>query len=227
MMGFAAVVFDLDGTLLDTLSDIAWSANHVLVQHGFAAHAKDDYLQLVGEGVQRLFWKALPEEARDDQTIERCCEAFRGVYAGHCNVETRPYQGVGELLGELQRRAIVMAVLSNKPHSATTQCVETYFAEAPFQIVLGQREGVPRKPDPVGALEIAEALAVRPEACAYLGDTGTDMQTAAAAGMYPVGALWGFRSKQELMENGARALIARPQELLRFFESGRRDDRMP
>jgi len=211
---FSAVLFDLDGTLLDTLADIAHSANGALEELGFPTHEIGAYRQFVGEGLRMLFWRALPAEARTEAVIDRCAEGFREAYSRQWNVHTRPYDGVPELLDGLTVRDIRMAVLSNKPHLFTKRCVDEYLPQYQFQMVLGHRDGVPRKPDPAGANEIINALGVRSEQVAYLGDSATDMKTALAVGMYPVGALWGFRSRDELQQNGAEAVISRPMELL-------------
>jgi phosphoglycolate phosphatase len=217
-MPYAAVLFDLDGTLLDTLSDIAAAANRVLDDEGYPRHAVDAYRRMVGEGVSRLFEQALPEADRSEQEIERCVERFRRVYGDAWNVETRPYDGVSELLAAIAERGLKMAVLSNKPHDFTRGCVAEYFPDVPLDPVLGLREGVPRKPDPAGALEIAETLGLAPARFLYLGDTAVDMKTALAAGMEPVGALWGFRSREELVAAGARELLRRPWQLLALIE---------
>jgi phosphoglycolate phosphatase len=213
-MKFCAVLFDLDGTLLDTLADIADAANLVLKAYGYREHAIDVYKQLVGEGVRVLFERALPSEKRTPPVIEQCAEDFREAYSRLWNIQTRPYDGVQDLLDALVARGVKMAVLSNKPDGFTKRCVAQYFPNSPLYPVLGQRDDVPRKPDPAGALEIAERLSIPADQFVYLGDTAVDMQTAAAAGMYPVGALWGFRSREEIVDGGARKLIERPEELL-------------
>jgi phosphoglycolate phosphatase len=218
-MAFQAAIFDLDGTLIDSLSDIAWSANHVLVQQGFAVHEKREYLRFVGQGLQQLFRQALPPDQTTEENVQCCCAAFRDIYREHWNVDTRPYDGIAALLDRLQRIGVALAVLSNKPHEFTVRCADVFFRDVAFSAVLGQREGVPRKPDPTAALEIAAGWSLPPEACLYVGDTATDIETALAAGMHPVGVLWGFRPKQELVDAGARGLVSEPAELLRFFDS--------
>jgi phosphoglycolate phosphatase len=214
---FRAVIFDLDGTLLDTLADIAFSANAVLQQLGLSGHAAGDYRQFIGEGVARLFEKALPAERRDRETIERCVEGFGTTYGANWKVRSRPYEGIPELLDALTATKTPMAVLSNKPQEFTVRCVEHYFSSWEFAAVFGQRDGIPRKPDPAGALEIVERLQVSREQVAYLGDSSIDMQTAQNAGLFGVGAAWGFRSVEELRAAGASDIIDKPQELLRYF----------
>ena len=215
---FPAVVFDLDGTLLDTLADIAGAANHVLEQHGGAPFAIEAYRDLIGDGVTKLFSRTLPGHLCTDATIQRCVVECRDAYGRMCKMRTKPYDGVSELVRSLATNNILTAVLSNKPHDSTQRCVNHYCRRHAFQSVLGQREGVPPKPDPAGALEIARHLSVTPDECAYLGDTPTDMQTATAAGMFAVGVTWGFRSREELQADGARVLIEDSLELLPILE---------
>lgn len=219
-MDYLAVVFDLDGTLLDTLADIAEAANRVLVQHGFDPHPQDSYRQFVGEGVRVLFQRSLPPAACRDEVLAACAEDFRQAYAECWNVQTRAYEGIEDLLSALVTRGVRLAVLSNKPDVFTKSCVREYFPQFPFEPVLGQRDGTPRKPDPAGAREIAAAMDLAPNRFLYLGDTAVDMRTALAAGMFPVGALWGFRPLPELVSGGARAVIERPAELLQWFGAG-------
>jgi phosphoglycolate phosphatase len=215
---FSAVLFDLDGTLLDTLADIAHSANDALEELGFPTHEIGAYRLFVGEGLRMLFRYALPAEARTEAIIDRCAEAFRGAYSRQWNIRTRPYDGVTQLLDALTERNVRMAVLSNKPDLFTKRCVDEYLPQYQFQMVLGHRDGIPRKPDPTAAKQIINALGVPPEQVVYLGDSAIDMKTALAVGAYPVGALWGFRSLDELRENGAQAVISRPMELLDLLD---------
>ena len=213
-MHFKAIVFDLDGTLLDTLEDIANSANTVLARHGFPTHNLDDYRNFVGDGVTTLITRVLPGEKRHDDTIAECVRAFREEYSRNWNVKTTPYDGVAEMLDELAARHLKLAVLSNKPDDFTKKCVIELLPDWTFEIVLGLHSGIPPKPDPTGARQIAEHLSVPPSRILYVGDSGVDMKTAIAAGMFPVGVLWGFRSREELQDNGAQALIQRPQDIL-------------
>lgn len=217
-MPFKAVIFDLDGTLLDTLEDLASAANRVLERNGFPTHDKDAYRYMVGDGAVVLMRRALPEDGRNDVTIFDCVQAFRAEYERGWKIKTRPYDGVAEMLDALAAHGVKMAVLSNKPDDFTRRCVTEYFPQWTFDLVLGQRDTVPLKPDPSGATEISRFLNILPSQFVYLGDTAIDMKTAVAAGMYPVGALWGFRSGQELLENGARLLIKRPPELLHLLD---------
>ena len=213
-MPYRAVLFDLDGTLLDTLEDLADSTNAALAALGFPPHPVDEYRTLVGDGIRNLALRALPDGRRDDATVDRCIRLTREEYGRRWDAKTRPYPGVPELLDELARRGVRMAILSNKPDAATGEVVAKLLPRWQFDVVRGAREGVPLKPDPAAALEVAEALGAAPAEVLYLGDTNTDMRTARAAGMRAVGALWGFRTAEELQTAGAQDLVARPQDLL-------------
>jgi phosphoglycolate phosphatase len=216
-----AVLFDLDGTLLDTLEDIGRSANQVLEALGFPAHPIDAYREFIGEGVATLFQRALPPGSDEPDLVASCVERFRDIYGRGWNIATRPYPEIPELLDALSRRSLGLAVLSNKPDVFTRQCVSEYLARWPFGVVFGQREGVPRKPDPAGAFEVADRLGVSPAEIAYLGDSSIDMNTARRAGMLAIGASWGFRSEEELRSSGAAEVIARPFELLDLLDGKR------
>ncbi|MBI2504657.1 MAG: HAD family hydrolase [Candidatus Latescibacteria bacterium] len=217
-MGFKAVIFDLDGTLLDSLEDLADSMNQVLESLGFAPHPVPAYKYFVGEGMEVLARRVLPEAVRDEDTLARTVAAMRQVYGQRWDHKTRPYAGVPELLEALRARGLRRAVLSNKPDDFTRLTVERLLAPHAFDLVQGVGPGTPPKPDPTGALAVAARLGVEPAACLYLGDTATDMQTACRAGMYAVGALWGFRTREELEENGARAVVERPAEVLALLQ---------
>lgn len=211
---FKAVVFDLDGTLLDTLDDLTDAANTVLSMRGFPARTKDEMKIFVGDGIVTLCHRILPENAKDEKTAEESVKDFREVYGKIWNAKTRPYQGIGEMLAELSRMGLMLAILSNKPDGITKETVKYFFSGVPFKMVLGEREGIPKKPHPQGALEIAAALLLNPAEILYLGDTSIDMKTASAAGMHPVGALWGFRSKDELAGSGAANLAQTPSDVV-------------
>jgi phosphoglycolate phosphatase len=214
---FSAVVFDLDGTLLDTLADLGDAVNRVLADHGFPAHPMDAYRYFVGDGSAVLMKRALPESARDSDMYRECLAAFMADYDRSWKVKTRLYDGISEMLDRLTAVGIDMAILSNKSHGFTVNCVRDLLSKWQFKAVFGLREDVPRKPDPAGALEISRLLGTEPDRMLYLGDTATDMQTAVSAGMFPAGALWGFRTGEELLKSGARALIQKPQELLHLI----------
>ena len=217
MTKFKADLFDLDGTLLDTLEDLADSTNAALSEMGFATHPVAAYRYFVGDGARVLAERALPEDKRDDATIEACRDKMRAEYSKRWDKKTKAYPGIKQMLRELSRRGIKMAVLSNKPHDFTELTVKKFLGDFHFDCVLGVQADVPKKPDVAGALRIACALGVRPEEIVYVGDTNTDMQTANAAGMYAVGAMWGFRTPAELTQSGAKTLIEKPLDVLGFF----------
>lgn len=214
-MPFHAVMFDLDGTLADTLRDIAEAANHALTRLGRPTFPLDRYRYLAGQGLQSLVTDALGPDHRD--LIPRGIELFKSYYAVHSLDHTAPYPGMPALLDALASRRVPMAVLSNKPDAATRDVVARVFGKWSFKAVRGHREGEPLKPDPHGAIAIARELAIPPERWLYVGDTRVDMLTANAAGMHAVGVTWGFRDEPELRASGAREIIARPEELLRHF----------
>lgn len=215
------VLFDLDGTLLDTLRDLGESVNLVLRQRGFPEHPIDAYRFLVGDGATMLVTRALPASRRDEATVAACLKDYRVAYAKHWNVHTRPYDGVPELLDALAARGLALAILSNKPHAMTRRCVEGYLARWRFAAVLGQRDDVARKPDPAGALEAARLADVDPAHVLYVGDTATDMETANAAGMFAVGVTWGFRPEDELRTHGAHLIVHHPRDILAALEPPR------
>ncbi len=216
-MAYRAVLFDLDGTLLDTLQDIASSANRVLGHFGFPQHELEAYKYFVGDGREALAVRILPSNHRDATTIAKVVMCIDTEYSQHWADTTRPYEGIPELLQALTVRGIKMAVLSNKPDDSAKLTVSRLLPHWRFELVLGVRPSVPRKPDPAAALEIAERLKIVPSEFLYLGDTDTDMKTAEAAGMCPIGVLWGFRTADELLANGAKALISNPIDLLKIL----------
>jgi phosphoglycolate phosphatase len=209
-----AVLFDLDGTLLDTLQDIADACNAALCRHGFPPHPVDAYRYFVGDGVPVLISRTVPAEPHNAETLASVAAAYREEYQRRWNATAAPYPGVGELLDQLTHRGLPLAVLSNKPDEFTRRCVAELLPRWAFSIVLGASAAFPPKPDPAGARHVARTLDLPPEQFCYLGDTPTDMRTAVAAGMFPVGVLWGFRPADELKAAGARQLISHPRELL-------------
>ncbi len=213
-MTYKAILFDLDGTLLDTLEDLGNSVNGVLEKRDLPTHTLDEYRYFVGDGTAMLITRALPQGNRNDETVRACLEELREAYGRNWNVNTRPYEGIPEMLDALTEHGLKMAVLSNKQHEFTTLCVADLLPNWTFDVVFGQRDEVRRKPDPAGAVEVAERLNLPPADFLYLGDSAVDMKTATAAGMFPVGVLWGFRPAEELLEGGAQALIERPLDIL-------------
>jgi len=211
---YRAVLFDLDGTLLDTLDDLAGAANAVLATLGCPPHDCDAYRYFVGNGTAEMMRRALPEARRDAETVRPAVQRMRRAYAQRIEETTRPYEGVPEMLEALAALAVRMAVLTNKPSASARHLVSRMLSPWRFEVVRGARDGVPLKPDPIAAFQIAAEMGLPPGAFLYLGDSDTDMQTARAAGMFAVGALWGFRTEQELRCAGAQALVRHPTELL-------------
>ena len=211
-----ALLFDLDGTLADTLDDLADSMNWCLRRLGFPEHARDAYRYFVGDGISMLCRRALPENAQEAVPVLE--EMMRRRYAENMLIKTRPYPGISELLEALSARGLALCVFSNKPHDSTVRLVAALFPLARFACARGQLPGVPRKPHPAGALAIAQEVGIPPREFLYVGDTATDMLTARAAGMTPVGALWGFRDRRELQEAGAVHIVSQPAEILSLPE---------
>lgn len=217
-MKIHGVIFDLDGTLLDTLEDIADSANAALGEQGYPSHPVDAYRYFVGDGAPTLIHRILPEVARTPAAEAALLARYKEIYAVRWNMKTAPYAGVVAMLEDMAARGLRLAVLSNKPHDATEECVTGFLKGIRFDIVQGQTTEFPKKPDPAGAMSIAHRFGVLPADCLYVGDTATDMQTAVRAGMIPVGALWGFRTADELSTHGARRLVAHPSEIIPLLD---------
>ena len=216
-MHFRAVLFDIDGTLLDTLVDIANSANTVLARFGFPQHKLRAYKYFVGDGIVALASRIVPDNQRDQNTINKIAGEIDREYLQHWADNTHPYPGIPELLQSLTVRGVKIAALSNKPDISARLTVSRLLPDWHFELILGVSQSIPKKPDPAGALKIARDLKIKPHEFLYLGDTDTDMKTANSAGMYPVGVLWGFRTAAELLSNGARVLIQNPLDLLKII----------
>lgn len=208
------IVFDLDGTLLNSLEDLADSANWVLEQHGFPIHPVDDYRYFVGDGVRKLIERILPQEERTEARIEQCRQEFVAYYKVHMEDKTSVYEGITELLTELKNRGLKIAVATNKVHVAVAPLMAKYFPNIRFDSMIGQREGIPVKPAPQIMYDILKETGCQPSDTLHIGDTATDMQLAQNAGVTPVGVLWGYRPLEELQEAGAKFIISRPEELL-------------
>lgn len=216
-MKFKAVIFDLDGTLVNSLEDIAESMNTVLSTLGFKSHDLQAYKYFIGNGIKNLVREALPEGSRQETLISECFDLMMEEYRIRCLDKTRPYQGIPELLDELTKREIKLAVLSNKIDELTKKVVSAILPNWNFEVVIGPSINVPRKPNPKGALLISKKMGIPQSEIMYLGDSGVDMQTATAANMYAVGVLWGYRSKEELIVNGSRSLINHPLEIINLL----------
>ena len=209
-------IFDLDGTLLDTIADLAAAANHGLRALGFPEHPADAYRFFVGNGISKLIERALPEGHRTGEDVAEVRSLFIPYYNMHNADLSRPYPGVTEVMEELQSRGCLIAVASNKYQEATEKLIPHFFPTICFCAILGQREGVPTKPDPRIVYEIMEAAGVGRGEVVYVGDSGVDMLTGANAGVTTVGVSWGFRPKSELEPYSPAAIVDRPEELLAF-----------
>jgi len=207
-----AVLFDLDGTLADSLTDLANATNWALTQLGCPTHPLKSYRYFVGDGARELCARALPADKQN--LVDEALRLMRERYDTNCFDQTRLYAGIPELISALAARHLSLAVLSNKPDDFTKRVIARYFQPSPFTVVRGQLPNVPLKPDPTAALQIARELNMPPAQWLYLGDTNTDMHTARAAGMHSVGVLWGFRNREELAESGAEHIVAKPDEVL-------------
>jgi phosphoglycolate phosphatase len=216
-MKYRAILFDLDGTLLDTLQDIADAVNKALSRLGFTGHEIESYKYFVGYGRDILAIRVLPESHRDVSTVNKLVSYIDDEYSKCWAENTHPYHGISDLLNRLTTDDIKMAILSNKPHQFAEMMVCRLLSRWRFDIVVGALPSVPKKPDPTAALQIARQLDISPFEFLYLGDSDIDMKTATAASMYPVGALWGFRKADELLANGAEVIIESPSELLRLL----------
>ncbi|MBP2655560.1 MAG: HAD-superfamily hydrolase, subfamily variant 3 [Firmicutes bacterium] len=213
---FDACIFDLDGTLINSLEDLAASTNYALKKLGFPSHNIDNYRYFIGHGVTKLLEVTLPEDARIPEVIDKARKLFDEYYSTHYLDTTKPYDGIIMLIDELREKDLKLAVVSNKPHNYVEKIINSLFSDK-FDTFLGQRPGVPRKPDPTGIFDACLKLGVKSENCLYLGDSGLDMQTAVAAGAFPLGVLWGFRDRNELESYGAKAVISNPAELLEII----------
>ena len=217
-MKYAAVIFDMDGTLLDTIEDIADSMNAALSRLGFPAHPRDKYLEFVGEGIEILAMKALPEDERSEGNKSHAVETMREEYRTRWSVKTKPYPGIPELLDALTEKGINLSILSNKMDSFTKEMTKALLGRWKFHEVRGLKPGCPRKPDPCGAKICAESMGVDPGQCIFLGDSGIDMETATRAGMAPFGALWGYQNRNILLGKGAIVLLEDPGNLLDYID---------
>ena len=213
-----AIAFDLDGTLLDTLQDLAEAVNEVLLEEGLSPHPQAAYRYFVGDGLAKLVERVLPEDLRDGPTLERLIARTAAVYGPRSSRNTRPYPGIGSLLDALDERGVTLAILSNKPHPLTTRCVAAQLGRWPFAAVYGARPGIPTKPDPQALLGIFAELSIPAEQWLYVGDTAVDMQTGTRAKVTTLGVSWGFRPRQELIEAGAAQVIDAPEQLLALLD---------
>lgn len=218
---YKLAIFDLDGTLLDTISDLSTACNVALETFGYPLHDEKTYKTYVGNGIYKLIERSLPSDARDHENVLRVKKVFDDYYKAHSLDQTKPYAGIVQLLKNLKKQGIACGVVTNKAHAYAVELVQLFFGEL-IEHTLGQREGVATKPHPQGVLEIIEYFKEVPQSCIYIGDSNVDIQTAQAANLESIGVLWGFRSKEELMKAGATYLVENTQQLEAII-SGSRD----
>ena len=211
------IIFDLDGTLLNTIADLASATNHALAANGYPQHGTEEYRFFVGNGINKLFERALPDGEKTETNVLRIRQSFIPYYDVHCVDLTRPYPGIPELLNTLQQKGIQIAVASNKYQRATGKLIPHFFPDIRFTAILGQREGIPRKPDPQIVHEIIKLAGVQPEDVLYVGDSNVDMQTALHAKVDGIGVTWGFRPRTELEEGHPFAIIDKASDLLAYI----------
>ena len=208
------VLFDLDGTLINSIDDLADSTNYALQQCGLPLHTVDEYKYFVGNSVDPLIRRALPEEEKENQELfDRVKKIYLSYYAAHSKDKTRPYPGISDLLSRCNKAGVLVAVVSNKPDDITADVVRYYFPQIHFAATMGPKEGIPKKPDPAGVREVLRITGIALEDALYVGDTWVDMQTAQNSGVQSCGVLWGFRTRQELVENHADFIAANAAEL--------------
>lgn len=212
------VIFDLDGTLTNSLASMKISGDMAMAKFGMGPYTEDQYKVFVGDGARVLVERCLIAGGDTELThLDAAYAEYCRVFEKYCMYQVKPYEGIRELLSSLKEKGIKIAVLSNKPHERTKDVIKAVFGEGYFDVVQGQQDDVPKKPSPIGVFKILEKLSLTPEDLLYIGDTGTDMQTGKAAGAFTVGALWGFRTEKELTENHADVLIKKPQQLLDYL----------
>ncbi|MDE7305525.1 MAG: HAD-IA family hydrolase [Alistipes sp.] len=207
-------IFDLDGTLVDSIGDLAVACNTALALRGLPQHSYEAYCSFVGNGIMRLVERALPEPLRSPENVALVRADFIAYYTDHLDVRTEPYPGIPQLLAELVRRGVKLAVASNKFQAGTEKVIRSFFPDIRFEAVLGQREGVPLKPDPAVAEEILSLTGIPREQALFVGDSAIDILTARAAGIRSAGVTWGFRRRAELEEAGADRIVDRADQLL-------------
>ena len=212
------VIFDLDGTLTDSLASIQYCTNLTIREFGYAPFPLEPFRYFVGDGAEELIKRAL--KASGDLELvhyEKAMERYKQVFKEHCMYEVKPYDGILELLKALKEKGIYLAVNSNKPHERTVDVIEQIFGKDCFHMLVGQVPERKRKPDPAGIFHIVNTLGINKADVIYMGDTCTDMQTGKNAGVFTVGVLWGFRERKELEENKADVIIEKPMELLKYL----------
>lgn len=217
-MKYDIVIFDLDGTLLNTIGDLAASVDYVMRSRNLPEHTDAEYRQMVGGGIRRLVERALPEElAANEEYVDECVTQFRRYYVDNIDRHTVPYEGMCELLADLERGGVKLAVASNKFQHGTDRLVSKFFSDIDFVAVEGNREGAPLKPDPQIVTGILSRTGIAPERAVMIGDSGIDIRTAQAAGIDSIGVAWGFRFAEELYEAGAQRVVSQVEELREYL----------
>ncbi len=216
---YKACIFDLDGTLTDTLESLTYSVNATLRKLGLAQITDEQCKTFVGSGARKLIERSL-KAAGDSELahIEEAMEVYGRIFKENCTYRVVPYEGIEEMLEKLKHAGVKLAVLSNKPHLQTRDVVATFFKSDTFTCVQGQQEGIPRKPDPTAVFQLADELGVTREECLYIGDSDVDMKTGVAAGVTTIGVTWGFRSREVLEENGATYIVDKAKEIISIVE---------
>ncbi|MBQ5764514.1 MAG: HAD-IA family hydrolase [Clostridia bacterium] len=210
---FKAAFFDLDGTLVNSLYDLAASTNHVIAKYGFNKREVDEFKYFVGDGIPKMLQRAIGKEI-ETETFEKIKNEFLQYYAEHCADETCAYEGIVGLLMFLKSKGVKLAVVTNKAQEMAEKVVDEVFGFVlKFDYILGMQPGIPAKPDPTGVLMAMDKLGVKPNECVFVGDTGMDVAAGVNAGAYAVGVLWGYREKDELEKSGAVAFAKEPKEI--------------
>ncbi|MGQ7947647.1 HAD family hydrolase [Flavobacterium sp. WC2509] len=215
-MKYKAIIFDLDGTLINSLEDIADAMNKVLTDKNYPTHSYESYNYFIGNGLRKLVSRALPESNKNESEIDRCYEAMMTIYGENCIKKTKPYDGIQALLDELGSLNIPISVLSNKSDVLTKRITQAIFPDS-FEPVIGLTSEEFKKPNPFTAIQISKQLNCTPSEIIFVGDSGIDMQTATQAGMHAVGVSWGYRTKDELLSEGAKLLLNQPSDLMELF----------
>ena len=213
MNKYKGVIFDLDGTLLDTIEDLGDSMNLVLDKYDLPKLSYEEYKLKVGGGFKGLIINCFPKDSKE-AILEEGVKLFQEFYNKNYLNKTKPYEGIIDILNELNKNKIKLGINSNKRDKYTRDLANKFFKEIPFIKVYGERKGIPKKPDPTSALEIAKVMGLNSEKIIYIGDSKTDIQTAKNAGMDSIGVLWGFRSKEELMKYGVDFIVSNPKDIL-------------
>lgn len=214
------IIFDLDGTLLNTLDDLSDAGNYALSANGFPVHDRESYKYFVGNGIPVLIKRICPD-GTDDAVLEKVHRVFSEYYGAHCFDKTKPYEGIGEMLSELKKRGIKTGVVTNKDHSFSVKLIKDFFGDN-IVIVRGREDGIPKKPDPYSVNYVMERLGADKKDVLYVGDSNVDMETAINAGVDSCGVLWGFRTKKELTDSGAVHIAGSPEELLEIISENKK-----